>query len=818
MLYKRLLIALLSVTGGLYAQVGIGTTTPNALLEISPTNPANPANTDGLIIPKINTFPTTNPTTNQQGMLVYLTTTSGGNASGFYYWNNTSTSWIALAGSQMFDKQGTEIRPSSTIDMANDDFVFGSPTVNYDMNYDHSSRFYYDKDKGAFRAGYEGGWAWADASRGNYSVAFGYDTEASGEASAALGLNTDATGYGSFAWGNWSAATGNYATAGGRGTDAPSAYEFAIGSFNTQYTPSSSVNWLAGSRAFVIGNGTSGSNRSNALIVYKNGRINVNDSYTLPNTDGTAGQALTTDGSGTITWGTPDAGIFQVASNLVSPKPAIDLAQDDFVFGSTQLDDNGNTNHDNRLYFDKSKGAFRAGGSGNNFWDDAYRGDYSFAGGYSTRSGGRGSVAFGQYGNSSGDFGASFGNQTTASGYASTAFGMYNGAMGNYSLAHGYNTVARGSHSTVWGSYSIAEANFATAWGHYAYATGNYSTAWGQRVTSYSGYETVVGRYNTVYTPASTTGWNTNDRLFVVANGSSSANRSNALTIMKDGDIGIGIDNPVAKVDIRPRNHLYGVYIDHNKTNGGGSYGLRIDLDNTGNSNSTAIGAYIDVYKNSATNAAIQGVFAAASDRQSGNGYRYAYGARGYVYTYLSNGTSTAYGIHGSAYGNADNRWAGFFLGNVFTNGTYNTSDRNLKKQIRPFTGALGQLEKIDVKRYQFKTEEYPLLSLPEGDQIGLISQDVEKVFPNMVKKANSGKQLVPKADAEAAGWSYEKTDDKDLVLVGKETEILSINYTNLVPVLIQATKEQQEIIQEQNKKIELLEQRLARLEALIDK
>ena len=502
----------------------------------------------------------------------------------------------------------------------------------------------------------------------------------------------------------------------------------------------------------------------------------------------------------------------------MSPKPAIDLAQDDFVFGSTQLDDNGNANHDNRLYFDKSKGAFRAGGSGNNFWDDTYRGDYSFAGGYSTRSGGRGSVAFGQYGNSSGDFGASFGNQTTASGYASTAFGMYNTASGSNALAFGYNSAATGHYATVAGTYSRAMGTHSWAGGDYAYSRGNYSFARGQRVDAYSAYETVLGRYNTTYTPASTTGWNTNDRLFVVANGSSSSNRSNALTIMKDGDIGIGIDNPVGKVDIRPRNHLYGVYIDHNKTNGGGSYGLRIDLDNTGNSNSTAMGAYIDAYKNSATNARVYGVNAIATDRQSGSGYRYAYGARGYVYTYSTTGTSTSYGIHGSAYGSADNRWAGFFLGNVFTNGTYNTSDRNLKKQIRPFNGALGQLEKIEVKRYQFKTEEYPLLSLPEGDQIGLISQDVEKVFPSMVKKANSGKQLVPKADAEAAGWSYEKTDYKDVVLVGKETEILSINYTNLVPVLIQATKEQQEIIQDQNKKIESLEQRLARLEALIDK
>lgn len=81
------------------AQVGINTTTPNAQLEIKSSNQANPTNSDGLIIPKIDTFPSTNPTSAQQGMMVYLTTTNGLNSPGFYYWDNTaipSPKWVAI--------------------------------------------------------------------------------------------------------------------------------------------------------------------------------------------------------------------------------------------------------------------------------------------------------------------------------------------------------------------------------------------------------------------------------------------------------------------------------------------------------------------------------------------------------------------------------------------------------------------------------------------------------------------------------------------------------------------------------------------------
>ncbi|MEZ4839640.1 tail fiber domain-containing protein [Flavobacterium sp.] len=94
---KLLQIVFLISVNCCFAQVGINTTNPNAQLEIQSSNQATPANTDGLIIPRVDTFPSVNPTAAQQGMIVYLTTVIGTNESGFYYWDNPSTTWIPIA-------------------------------------------------------------------------------------------------------------------------------------------------------------------------------------------------------------------------------------------------------------------------------------------------------------------------------------------------------------------------------------------------------------------------------------------------------------------------------------------------------------------------------------------------------------------------------------------------------------------------------------------------------------------------------------------------------------------------------------------------
>lgn len=91
--------AMLLCSASGFAQVGINTTTPNAQLDVKSSNQAAPSNTDGMLIPKIDTFPAVNPGAAQQGMLVYLTTAVGSNNPGFYYWDNTTSAWIGIDGS-----------------------------------------------------------------------------------------------------------------------------------------------------------------------------------------------------------------------------------------------------------------------------------------------------------------------------------------------------------------------------------------------------------------------------------------------------------------------------------------------------------------------------------------------------------------------------------------------------------------------------------------------------------------------------------------------------------------------------------------------
>jgi hypothetical protein len=93
----------------MYSQVGINTTTPYAQLDIKSSNQATPSNTDGVLIPKIDTFPVTNPTATQQGMLVYLTTTVGLKLPGFYYWDNPTLTWVGINSSKCWELQGNSV-------------------------------------------------------------------------------------------------------------------------------------------------------------------------------------------------------------------------------------------------------------------------------------------------------------------------------------------------------------------------------------------------------------------------------------------------------------------------------------------------------------------------------------------------------------------------------------------------------------------------------------------------------------------------------------------------------------------------------------
>ncbi|RXR21133.1 hypothetical protein EQG63_04105 [Flavobacterium amnicola] len=119
---KKLVLTLLFllVTQFAFSQVGINTTDPKAQLEIKSTNQATPSNTDGILIPKIDAFPVTNPTAAQQGMMVYLTTVAAGKQPGFYYWDDSTLTWKSVGGTGTSDHDFYEVGTTTPPDAITD--------------------------------------------------------------------------------------------------------------------------------------------------------------------------------------------------------------------------------------------------------------------------------------------------------------------------------------------------------------------------------------------------------------------------------------------------------------------------------------------------------------------------------------------------------------------------------------------------------------------------------------------------------------------------------------------------------------------------
>jgi hypothetical protein len=133
-----------------------------------------------------------------------------------------------------------------------------------------------------------------------------------------------------------------------------------------------------------------------------------------------------------------------------------------------------------------------------------------------------------------------FGQEDTITSTSQNSFiggGAYNKITSNYAFIGG------GSNNTVTGDY-------ANAFGLINSASGIISNVFGIGNNATSFAETVFGTYATGYSPNSTINFNVNDRLFVIGNGAGSGTRSNAITVLKSGNTGIGHDTPVSSLDV----------------------------------------------------------------------------------------------------------------------------------------------------------------------------------------------------------------------------------------------------------------------------
>jgi hypothetical protein len=125
--------------------------------------------------------------------------------------------------------------------------------------------------------------------------------------------------------------------------------------------------------------------------------------------------------------------------------------------------------------------------------------------------------------------------------------------------------------------------------------------------------------------------------------------------------------------------------------------------------------------------------------------------------------------------------------GNIYANGALlSASDMRLKTDIEPIDNALEKVLALNGVYFHWKEDAQQ----PDGRQVGVIAQNVQQVLPEIVSSSPASK------------------------------DYLSVDYTRLVPVLIQAMKEQQEQFKHENEKLQVesekLHERIAVLERAV--
>ena len=171
------------------------------------------------------------------------------------------------------------------------------------------------------------------------------------------------------------------------------------------------------------------------------------------------------------------------------------------------------------------------------------------------------------------------------------------------------------------------------------------------------------------------------------------------------------------------------------------------------------------------------------------------------VYLDVSGGYgSYVTGVHVTANsGPGGTEIAGYFDGELHYKSLHEISDQMFKRNIRDLQGGLDKIMALKPRLYEMKTEEYKgRLNLSEGEQIGLIAQEVETVLPQLVTPTAAPVRL---------------TKDERAARVKKEpVKYKSLDYTGLIPVLVAAVQEQQAMLLEQKTEIEVLRAEVAAL------
>jgi hypothetical protein len=304
------------------------------------------------------------------------------------------------------------------------------------------------------------------------------------------------------------------------------------------------------------------------------------------------------------------------------------------------------------------------------------------------------------------------GNVSFASGRRNTAAGSHSVAMGHFNYATGDATIALGKDNWAEGASTIAVGFKNHAAGAGSVSLGQENIAWG--TTNFTaGYQNISGDINA---NVGTAGSATAIGLQTIASGRSSFSANKNTSAINQASTALGLSTV---------SDNFGM--------------LAIGVNNEAGIGDTSI------------------------DPNDYGGYYYADG----TYTGSNPGVAFVIGngdIDSSTGKGGDNPSNAFIIsydGNAtLANNLTINSDTRLKSNIVTLGSTLSRLLLIDGKSYTMKANE-------SISKIGLLAQEVQAVFPELVKTANNSEGT------------------------------LSVNYQGMIPVLLNAIKEQQAQIKE---------------------
>ena len=390
----------------------------------------------------------------------------------------------------------------------------------------------------------------------------------------------------------------------------------------------------------------------------------------------------------------------------------------------------------------------------------------------------------------------------------STSQGIYNRIYDPSGAAYGLNNYIYSPDSTSYGVYSYIYDGTA-GYGAYnrlysmsstAYGTRNaveYSagTSYGSENYMYQNSGTSYGVRNYIYTTGTATNYGVDN--YVYGRGYYQYGTRSTANNYYTGSYG----------------YAYGSY--NTSVRSGGTYGYALGSYNQGTRQSGNYG-YAYGSSNRANNYSYAGyAYGAYNYAYTNQQYGRPYGS--YNYAYGGGANDYVYGSYHYGTGGNSGNYALYSAGYAYISSGYWGSDRKLKKNIRDYEGAINDIMNLRPREYDCRVDEFPTLGLPTEPQLGLIAQELEEVFPELIKETHNPKQVVPESAAREQGLDYKVImeavyDDEGTlqaeatVEVGEEFDFKAVNYIGLVPVLIKGIQEQQAMIEALEARIEELE------------